>query len=51
MLAPRERRRRSGSQAFVAVVEAADFGQLHDLPHARRVDGSRLRRVLAQGQG
>ena len=44
------RPRPSGSEAFVAVVQSADFGQLHDLAHARRVDGARLRRVLAQRQ-
>jgi len=33
--APHERQRCSGSEAFVAVVEAADFGQLDDLAHAR----------------
>jgi hypothetical protein len=27
----------SGREAFVAVVQAADFGQLHDLAHAGRV--------------
>ena len=39
---------RSGCASLVAVMQAAHFGQLHYLAHARRVDGSRLRRVLAQ---
>ena len=38
---------RSGRAALVAVVQAADFGQLDYLAHARRLDGSRLRRVFA----
>jgi len=32
------------------MVETTDFGQFHDLAHALRLDGPRLRRVLAQGQ-
>jgi hypothetical protein len=40
----------SSSEAFVAVVEAADFGQLGDLAHLGCLYGSRHRRVLAQGQ-
>jgi hypothetical protein len=38
----------SGSEAFVPVMDAADFRQRHDLARAGRVDRSRLRRVLAQ---
>ena len=40
----------SSSEAFVAVVEAADLGQLGDLAHLGCLYGSRHRRVLAQGQ-
>src|ERR1019366_10022980 len=42
--------RSSSSEAFVPVMEAAHFRQRHDLAHAGRVDRSRLRGVLAQGQ-
>ena len=40
--------RRSGRAPLVAMVEPAHFGQLHDLAHAGRLDGSRPGRVFAQ---
>jgi hypothetical protein len=40
----------SGGFAFVAVVQAADFGKLDDLAQARWLHGSRIRGVLAQGE-
>jgi hypothetical protein len=45
-----QKTRSSGSEAFVPVMEAADFRQGHDFAHTGRVDWSRLRRVLAPGQ-
>ena len=44
------RRFRSGREARVAVVQTTDFWDLDDLAHTGRVDSSRIRRVLAQGQ-
>jgi hypothetical protein len=43
-------RLRSDRKVLVPVTESADLGQLHDLAHCVRVDGSRLWRFLAQGQ-
>ena len=42
--------KRSGGEALVPVVQAADLGSRHDLAHGRRLSLSRLRRVLAQRQ-
>ncbi len=42
------RRFRSGRKARVAMMETADFGKLDDLAHTGRLDGSRIRRVLAE---
>ena len=44
---------RSGGQAaraFVAMMESADFGQLDDLTHRRRLDVSRVGSVFVQGE-
>jgi hypothetical protein len=39
---------RSGGEALVPVVQAADLGSLHDLAHGWRMSLSRVGRVLAQ---
>ena len=41
---------RSGRPAFVAMMESADFGQLDDLTHRRRLDVSRVGSVFVQGK-
>ena len=42
--------RSSGGESLVAMMETADLRQRYDLAHGWRLNGSRLRRVLAQGQ-
>ena len=42
--------RRLGRPAFVAMMESADFGQLDDLTHRRRLDVSRVGSVFVQGE-
>ena len=46
--ATRKQRHCSGSAALVAVVQTADFRDLNDVAHAGRLDGPRLRGVLAE---
>ena len=41
---------RSGRPAFVAMMEPADFGQLDDLTHRRRLDVSMVGSVFVQGE-
>jgi hypothetical protein len=41
---------RSGRSGFVAMMESADFGQLDDLTHRRRLDVSRVGSVFVQGE-
>jgi hypothetical protein len=40
----------SGSPSFIAVMQSTDLGHRHHCPHFRRLNGSWLRRVLAQGE-
>jgi hypothetical protein len=45
-----KQQRSSGSAALVAVVQTADFRDFDDVAYARRVDGSWLRGVFAEGE-
>jgi hypothetical protein len=39
-----------GGLADVAMVQATDFGKLHDLPRRRELDRPEVRRVLVEGE-